>query len=152
MQNARGITKIPEARTTSLKLSMNTFTLERFCTILNTESIGPSLQTSLVHNSNALERDEEILVSTGSARAIPSAKVIEVRNLLEDKVDECEDDGNTQRISPYTNDSDDISPVCVMIAVVLDILRSVSSRYKPSEEGEHSCEEIDDENGSDKLE
>lgn len=87
-------------------LRMYAFTLESFCTVLEPEGVWSSVDTTLVHDSNSLQRYKEVLVCTGDARSISATQLIEVWDLLENEVDQSQDDGNTKTVGVHSDNGD----------------------------------------------
>lgn len=133
-------------------LRANTFSLEGLCLVLESEVVWLAIDTSLVNDGDSLEGYEEVLVLPRDAGSISSAEVVEVRDLLEDEVDEGEYDCHTQRVGPDSDDGDDVGPVLVVLTIVEDIGRTVTTTNQPAEEGEHGGEDIDNQDSTDELE
>lgn len=108
-----------------------------------------------MNNRDALKGEEEVFRGSADLMSIAAAKVVEVRNLLEDEVDECNDDGDAERVGVHADNGDNVGPVLVVArqtTVRVDVLRAVSATAQPTEESEHCREQIDNDDGTDELE
>jgi len=91
--------------------NLDTFALECLCLVFESEVVRSTILASLVDDGNSLQADEEIFVLPADAGPVTSAEVVKVRNLLEDEVNESQDDCDTQRVGPDSNDGDWIGKV-----------------------------------------
>ena len=71
-----------------LVLRVHSFTLECLRLVFESEVIRLSFETPLVHDCDTLERHEEVLVLPVDSGFVSTSEVVQVRDLLEDEVDE----------------------------------------------------------------
>ena len=108
-----------------------------------------------MNDRDALKGEEEVFRGSADLVSIAAAKVVEVRNLLEDEVDEGDDDRDAERVGVHADNGDNVGPVPVVArqtAVRVDVLRAISAAAQPTEESEHCREQIDNHDGTDELE
>jgi hypothetical protein len=85
--------------------------------------------------------------------AVLATEGVEPWNLVEEIVDDSDDNGNTNGVSPDDNDGDNVDPsVITEPAVDRRGVRLVRLARHPSEDGEDSGQSVDTENGNDELE
>jgi hypothetical protein len=85
--------------------------------------------------------------------AVLAAELVEPRDAVEQVVDNGNDDGNTNRVSPDDDNSDNIDPAVIAeLAVVRRRVGDVGLTGEPSEDTEQGGEDIDTEDGGDELE
>jgi hypothetical protein len=82
--------------------------LKSLCLVFEAELVCLSVGALLVDDGDALQAREEVLVLPVDAASISAAEIVQVRDLVEQVVDQSDDDGDTKGEKPDSNDSDDV--------------------------------------------
>lgn len=133
------------------------------CDVVALESLGLVLKlvdrvtilALLVDNRDTLKRQDEILRLSRDTVSISSPQVVEIRHLLENKVDNRNDDGDSKGIGVDADDCDDIGPVSVSGGIAAgryNVIGPIATVDEPAKESEHGGQNVDNQDGSSELE
>ena len=102
------IRKTPPSLLLVIGPTLTRLLLERLCLVLEAELVRLSVGALLVHNGDALQARKEVLVLPVDAASVSAAEIVQVRDLVEQEVDQSNDDCDTEGEEPDSDDSNDV--------------------------------------------
>jgi len=106
-----------------------------------------------VNESDLGEGSDDVLHLGVVHVAVLATKVVEPSDLVKEEVDDGDDDGNTDRVSPDDNDGDNVGPAIETLVLEEGRRRGGVLRVagQPTEDTEDGSEGVNTENGEDEL-